>query len=855
MGIALQRGSVTEVMRACRCILEGDGSGIVSPGMRQWLQRCGPVLRQRTVPVLRLAEAAARVSASSRFCRRGALPAHELPVSSRTPVLAVAFASTCVYTLTAEEGLVSWALGSTRDDGVAAGTECSETRGKGVSRKGHRSHHRGVARYVRQAAVREPDAYFSGVQHASMACIAAGVSQEQGVKAVATSLTCSSSSSHTDTTDTNESSSARHSSPLHHDKEDNSSCATLAYGGVFVMTDCMMAAGVAVAAYSAALRLCRVYRYSAMPREVRGPHDSHTHVPRLMCYTDTETPLLLMLLPHQPHESEHNAPTSLSPRAGDALRLVCFPLAHFPRVWWSHTLVSPMRQPSPSYFTAEDEEDDYNDECGLQHERQCLLLRRGGRLDLGCPAIRLGRAAGHVTIELWVMLHAPSLAPNTTSPAATHASSSSSSSLTTSTVLLYQHGDVNDTGEVFLEVVRADGAGVVLRGGYRHRTRGVSVATAPLPPTAYTQWTHLTLIFDGVWRLLIDAAEVSRVGDPVVSSWSTTTTMWDENEQRPHAQRRRRRSIPPPTATATALVRPLRVWRVGAVGLVAMVRIWRVGRSVGEVQRDVRRALPCGTRGLVCQLLCNEGGGNVVYNYAGRRLVQRRHAVAVGPVSHVLCTSNYPLRCAESRRRRREEGFLGETGSAAAGWMYSHGVSPAMPQALASRPSSASLLVEQNVSSSSSQQHTRQSALDEAVCFCVADQLVVVTPVRPEEASYTRRKGASRRRGEPERTQSDGRVFTCYHLHTGRALHGQVYVPRDSASGGLMGSDEMGRVYELRRRGVRGRTRRRYTSVNHRSCGDDDNNAEEEEGEIIAIMMIVVVVVVMIWKPAMNGRV
>lgn len=235
---------------------------------------------------------------------------------------------------------------------------------------------------------------------------------------------------------------------------------------------------------------------------------------------------------------------------------------------WTRTLQQPPAIPSALYFD------------------RCLLLRKPSLVDLGSPEEHLTVAGGHATVELWVQLLDKE-------DAAT----------------LYQHGDRSTNGEVFLEIIKWEGA-FCIRGGYRHDVRGSCLVSAPLPPTADNRPLHVALVFDGRWRLFFEGEEVAG------------------NRQGPQV----------------SLDAPKQRWTVGAgcTCLLTGLRVWRLGRTAREISRDFRRPLAGDEPGLVAQLLFNERSGNVVLNYV--RHVKASHAVCSGGFAHVPCDAAHPWR-------------------------------------------------------------------------------------------------------------------------------------------------------------------------------------------------------------------
>ncbi|CAC9466896.1 SPRY_domain/HECT-domain_(ubiquitin-transferase)_-_putative [Leishmania infantum] len=231
---------------------------------------------------------------------------------------------------------------------------------------------------------------------------------------------------------------------------------------------------------------------------------------------------------------------------------------------------------------------------------RCLALRKPSLVDLGSPEEHLTVAGGQVTVELWVQFLDKE-------DAAT----------------LYQHGDRSTSGEVFIELIKSEGA-YCIRGGYRHEMRGSCLVSAPLPPTAESRPFHIGLVFNGRWRLLFDGEEVAG------------------NRQGPHV----------------SLDSPKQRWTVGAncTCLLTGLRVWRLGRTAREISRDYRRSLVGDEPGLVVQLFFNEKSGNVVFNYVHN--VKACHAVCIGAVAHKACDT-HPWRSYGS-------GALGGSSAAAA---------------------------------------------------------------------------------------------------------------------------------------------------------------------------------------------
>ncbi|GET86999.1 hypothetical protein, conserved [Leishmania tarentolae] len=231
---------------------------------------------------------------------------------------------------------------------------------------------------------------------------------------------------------------------------------------------------------------------------------------------------------------------------------------------------------------------------------RCLALRKPSLVDLGSPEEHLTVAGGQVTIEIWVQFLDKE-------DAAT----------------LYQHGDRSTNGEVFIELIKSEGA-YCIRGGYRHEVRGSCLVWAPLPPTAECRPFHIGLVFNGRWRLLFDGEEVAG------------------NRQGPHV----------------SLDSPKQRWTVGTncTCLLTGLRVWRLGRTAREISRDYRRSLVGDEPGLVVQLFFNEKSGNVVFNYVHN--VKACHAVCIGSVTHKVCDA-HPWRSYGS-------GALGGSSAAAA---------------------------------------------------------------------------------------------------------------------------------------------------------------------------------------------
>ncbi|CBZ24835.1 conserved hypothetical protein [Leishmania mexicana MHOM/GT/2001/U1103] len=253
---------------------------------------------------------------------------------------------------------------------------------------------------------------------------------------------------------------------------------------------------------------------------------------------------------------------------------------------------------------------------------RCLALRKPSLVDLGSPEEHLTVAGGQVTVEVWVQFLDKE-------DAAT----------------LYQHGDRSTSGEVFIELIKSEGA-YCIRGGYRHEMRGSCLVSAPLPPTAESRPFHIGLVFNGRWRLLFDGEEVAG------------------NRQGPHV----------------SLDSPKHRWTVGTncTCLLTGLRVWRLGRTAREISRDYRRSLVGDEPGLVVQLFFNEKNGNVVFNYVHN--VKACHAVCIGAVTHKACDA-HPWRSYGS-------GGLGGSSAAAASVSFASTVtaSGAAAPAAASSP-------------------------------------------------------------------------------------------------------------------------------------------------------------------------
>ncbi|RNF12537.1 putative ubiquitin-protein ligase [Trypanosoma rangeli] len=211
----------------------------------------------------------------------------------------------------------------------------------------------------------------------------------------------------------------------------------------------------------------------------------------------------------------------------------------------------------------------------------CLSLRKGSVIDFGSPEVCLTTVGGHVTVEIWIKI----LEKDDTS-------------------VLYQHGDRSTSGEVFIETTRLEGAWRI-RGGYRHDSRGMCVVTAPVSPASESRFIHVSLIFDGNWRLCLDDEEVSctRQGPQV------------------------------------SLENPRQRWTAGndCICQIAALRVWRGGRLLREIVRDSRRLLSGDEPGLVCQYFFNEPNGNVVFNHVRTGAARGRHAIVWGKFARVGC--------------------------------------------------------------------------------------------------------------------------------------------------------------------------------------------------------------------------
>ncbi|KEG15001.1 putative ubiquitin-protein ligase [Trypanosoma grayi] len=245
-------------------------------------------------------------------------------------------------------------------------------------------------------------------------------------------------------------------------------------GAVFLLTNRMVAAGLAVVVYSAALEIRQKVKLTDVPQwPLSARHMALASGPGDQILLVYEVPAA----PTPPAAASAPAPAATagtitgttgadaSSATPSGVEMQVFSGSSFPEVQWRTTL-----QMAP-----------FNRTLGY-----CLTLRKGSVVDLGSPETCLATVGGHVTVELWIKI----LEKDDAS-------------------VFYQHGDRSTSGEVFLETARLEGAWRI-RGGYRHDSRGMCVVTAPVSLASESRFLHVALVFDGNWRLYFDNEEVSR---------------------------------------------------------------------------------------------------------------------------------------------------------------------------------------------------------------------------------------------------------------------------------------------------------------------------------------------------------
>ena len=216
-----------------------------------------------------------------------------------------------------------------------------------------------------------------------------------------------------------------------------------------------------------------------------------------------------------------------------------------------------------------------------------LQMNRDTSVVLGYPE-GLHFPGGHTTVELWIRLTGKD-----------------------ESKVFYQHGEKNSSGEVFLETAMHEGV-FSYRGGFRHDTRGACSVTAPVAPSSAPQFHHVALVFDGRWRLFVNAEEVNATKNFAAQS--------------------------------SYVERPRVKWTCanGCIGQMAELRVWRCARQRKDIDRDRRRTLRGDEAGLLAYFPMTEERGCTLYNVVqgcGNGYILKGCDVRVATVEHPLCTS------------------------------------------------------------------------------------------------------------------------------------------------------------------------------------------------------------------------
>lgn len=361
-----------------------------------------------------------------------------------------------------------------------------------------------------------------------------------------------------------------------------------------LVTDAMQKEGICAVAYSVTLTLQNIYYHrdvsvcrSKVPASLLVASGPMNQI--LMVYNEASSEQSTTINAPQaaatpPLQSAARSPVVSAAQADSAAQIplpapprsnrveMCF-FDEFPKKSWSKVL-----------------EKNETDQFSLSH---CLALRKPSYIDLGSPEEALKVLGGHVTIELYLILLDKD-----------------------DGATIYQHGNRSNSGEVFIELARLEGA-FCIRGGFRHDSRGSCVVFAPIPPSAETRFMHVALVFQGSWSLYFDGVEVSASAGPQVS-----------------------------------VDTPRHKWTVGVncTCLLAGLRVWRVSRASREISRDYRRPLSGNEPGLVCHMFFNETAGNVVFNYVSYPKAQ--HGVCNGSFMHHR-TLEHPWKSYFSTEARR----------------------------------------------------------------------------------------------------------------------------------------------------------------------------------------------------------
>ncbi|EAN95470.1 hypothetical protein, conserved [Trypanosoma cruzi] len=227
-------------------------------------------------------------------------------------------------------------------------------------------------------------------------------------------------------------------------------------GVLLLLTNRMIAAGLAVVTYSTALEIRQKVALTDVPQ---WPVSS-----RYMAIASGPESRLLLVYDVANPPSTAAAASDVNGASSFALEMQVFSACSFPEVQWCRSIqIAPLDR-TLAY---------------------CLSLSKGSVIDFGSPEACLTTVGGHVTVEVWIKI----LEKDDTS-------------------VLYQHGDRSTSGEVFIETARLEGAWRI-RGGYRHDSRGMCVVTASVSPASESHFIHIALVFDGNWRLCLDNEEVS----------------------------------------------------------------------------------------------------------------------------------------------------------------------------------------------------------------------------------------------------------------------------------------------------------------------------------------------------------
>lgn len=317
------------------------------------------------------------------------------------------------------------------------------------------------------------------------------------------------------------------------------------------------ASTIAVAMYSKTLSLLRLLQPQEIPKWPSSPQAqqltllSGGGLVGLLYYDTSQSPPL-----EPPNDGTSALSAAIVPPAPTAaLTLTTF--SSFPASIVTHAVLR-TQVPSPD-----------------QHGDACLLLTKHTAIHLGEPEHVIFCPGGHVTVELWIRLFGRG-----EDLAATRS--------------IYAHGDKATTGEIFLETGTQDGVSI-LKGGYRHDTRGSSMVAVHIPPGTHSRFLHVALVFDNRWSILLDGAATFH---NVLKPTSTTPSL--------------------------SLERPRVRWVVGGgcVAHVAELRVWSRSRSPPEVARDMRRSLRGDEPGLLAYFPLREERGCTLYNYAAQQLTQ-----------------------------------------------------------------------------------------------------------------------------------------------------------------------------------------------------------------------------------------